>query len=107
MATLKWPGSQYTETITSGTTYLGLDRHVDGVGVSITPTAGSYFLLVTADAPSAIEAETAKWHDVLGNGTDAQTTARAVDLDGGNWTALAIARVSGTIRASVKIARRS
>lgn len=110
--TIKWPGNQYTETLSASGAYtvVGLDRHVTGVSLSVSPaSSGTYFALVTDDAVSAIEADTAKWHDLFGDGVTAQTLARAMDLEGANWTGLMISKQSGatgSVRFSVAIKRK-
>lgn len=110
--TIKWPGQQYTETLSASGAYtvLGLDRHVDGVGLSVSPaSSGTYFALVTADSKEAIEADTAKWHDVFGDGVTPQTLARGIDLEKADWTGLMISKQSGatgSVKFSVKVTRK-
>lgn len=113
MATsIKWAGNQYSETLSASGAYtvIGLDRHVTGASVSISPaSAGTYFALVTDSSVAAIEADTAKWHDLFGDGVTAQTLARAIDLEGSNWTGLMISKQSGatgTVAFSVVIKRK-
>lgn len=110
--TIKWPGTQYTEVLSASGAYtvLGIDRHVDGMSLSVSPaSSGTYFALVTDDSVAAIEADTAKWHDLFGDGVTAQTLARAMDLEKANWTGLMISKQSGatgTVQFSVKVTRK-
>ena len=93
MATIIWPNptrgmvrpyGYATKQTCSGTTaiYVGVPSDVHEVGAQVSGITTGYFLEASMNTPTEIEAGNGVWFDLLGNGTDAQTTAKQTSFTG-------------------------
>jgi hypothetical protein len=107
---MKWPGSQYDETLSAENAYtvLGLDRHVRAASLNVyVASGGTFYALVSNNKQADIEADNAEWYDLFGEGTVPQSVNRSIDLELADWQAVKVLKTSsaGTVKFAVTVRR--
>ena len=115
MATINFPDSdagstrpygyayQATRT-TAGSTIVGVPTDVHKIGIQVTFTSGSYFVEASMSTQAEIEADSATWYDLVGDGSAAQTASQQFSIDG-TAKAVRLRSISGTQKFDVTMRR--
>lgn len=116
MATIIWPNTTrgstrpfgYSETQTvAGTTakYIGVPSDVHQIGLQVSGVTTGYFLYGTMNTVAQVEADSAVYFDLLGNGSDAQTAAKQISIEG-PLTAIKVVGSAGGAAATLHVEMR-